>query len=78
MTPLEIRIAYLTKGIKFSATARRIGVSPALVSRVVSRLAWSSPVAAAIADDLGATFDEVWPERVDCLDRRKLSACAQS
>jgi lambda repressor-like predicted transcriptional regulator len=76
MTPLEIKIAYMTKGIKFSATARRIGVSPAVVSRVVNRFSWSVTVATAVADDLGLAFDEVFPERVDCLDRRRLSACA--
>jgi hypothetical protein len=77
MTPLEIKIAYLTKGIRFADTSRRIRVTPGLVSRVVHRTAWSVPVARAVAEDLEKPFEEVFPERVDCLDRRRLSACGR-
>ena len=74
MTPIEIKIAYLTTGKRFADTARRLKVSPALVSRIINRYAWSIPVAQAIAEDLGKPFNDVFPERVDCMDRRRLSA----
>jgi hypothetical protein len=78
MTPLEIKIAYLTKGIRFVDTARRLKVSNGLVSRVISRLAWSMPVARAISEDISRPFEEVFPERVECLDRRRLlSGCGR-
>ena len=77
MTPLEIKIAYLTKGIKFADTARRLQVTNGLVSRVINRLAWSAPVARAVAEDIEKPFEDVFPERVECMDRRLLSACGR-
>lgn len=77
MTPLEIKITYLTKGIRFANTARRLQVSPGLVSRVIHRTAWSVPVARAVAEDLDRPFEEVFPERVECMDRRLLTACGR-
>lgn len=75
MTPIEIKIAYLEKKICFIDTARRLGVTNSLVSRVIARQAWSMAAAIAIAEDVGRAFDEVFPERMDCPDRRRRMAC---
>lgn len=77
MTPLQIKIAYLEKGLRFSDTARRLGVASSVVSRVIHRLAWSVPTATAVAEDLGMTIEEVFPERIGCMDRRLVTACGR-
>lgn len=50
-------------GTNFSAVARELGITPASVSLVSQGLRRSRPVQQALAEKLGTTPEQIWPER---------------
>lgn len=74
MDAKEIKIEFILKDINQSIIARRLGVSPSLVQRVIHRKAVSRPVSQGIADAIGKELLDVFPELVDCRDR-SCAAC---
>lgn len=74
MDAKEIKIEFIRKDINQTTVARRIGVSPSLVQRVIHRKAVSRPVSQGISDALELPLSEVFPELSECADRRR-AAC---
>lgn len=72
MDPKEIKIEFIRKDLSQSILARRIGVSPSLVQRVIHRKAVSRPVSQAIADELGMALYDVFPELAE---NRRCAVC---
>ena len=63
MKPNEIRGHLLLKNVRSSDVARKIGVSDAAVSQVISGTAVSARISAEIARIIGKPVSEIWPGR---------------
>jgi len=61
MNAIEIKIAFIRKGISQAEIAKRAGVSRQMVGLVIRRKAVSSFVMIEIAKALGKTVDQVFP-----------------
>jgi len=61
MSPIDIRIALLRKGVTQSNIADKLQVNKSTVSRVVSGHVVSDRVRKAIADSLGTDVRRIWP-----------------
>lgn len=62
MTPVEIRIELLRRGISVRGLARQLGVSPQAISAVIHRRLKSRQLREAIAHAIGRTPEELWQE----------------
>jgi transcriptional regulator with XRE-family HTH domain len=72
MDAKDIKIEFIRKDLSQTIVARRLGVSPSLVQRVINRKAVSRPVSQGIADAIGKDLSEVFPELAEC---RRCAAC---
>ncbi|MCF8078633.1 MAG: helix-turn-helix domain-containing protein [Desulfobacterales bacterium] len=63
MTPLEIKIELMQARISQSEIARRLGVSPAAVTRMVAGDSTSDPIQREICNVIGRDPVEVFPDR---------------
>jgi len=63
MTPFEIKIALMQRGISMRSIAERLGVSPNAVSLVVHRRMVSGRIMSELAKALEVEFSVVFPER---------------
>jgi lambda repressor-like predicted transcriptional regulator len=61
MSPNEIRIALLRKGVTQSGIARDQGVSAQMVYQVIERKNISHRICEAIGDAIGKDLKEIWP-----------------
>lgn len=61
MTPLQIKIALLEAGIEQKEIAKRIGVTPPAVSQVIHGISSSIKIRRAVAEALGKSIDDLWP-----------------
>lgn len=59
----HIKIAMIRNAVKQRDIANELGVSEALVSRVIKGEATSRRVARSIAEKLGTTPENIWPDR---------------
>jgi lambda repressor-like predicted transcriptional regulator len=62
MTPLEIKVALLKRGVSMRAIARRLGVSANSVSLVANKRMVSRRIMDAIANAVGTDRASVFPE----------------
>lgn len=62
MTPLEIRIALLGKGLTQAGLARDLGITKSAVSHVLAGRRRTPQIRRAIADALGMSYLQVWGE----------------
>ena len=74
MDAKEIRIEFIRKDIEQKTIAKKLGVSGAIISRVIDRKAVSRPAAQAISEAIGRPIEEVFPELEEWRPRRK-TAC---
>lgn len=63
MTPFEIKVALMLRGISMRSIASRLGVSPNAVSLVVHRRMVSGRIMSELAKSLEAEASAVFPER---------------
>lgn len=63
MTPQEIRIALIMKGVTQRDIARRLRVTDGAVSQVIYSRAPSARIMDAIAEIIGKPVDLIWPRR---------------
>lgn len=63
MTPLEIKNALHNAGLNQAAVARAISRSRGLVSRVIDGHCISRPVHEAVAEAIGMSKEQIWPDR---------------
>lgn len=63
MTGLQIRGLLLTRGYTMSRAADEIGVSINMVAMVVNRQRTSARVRRWIADKLGLSVNQIWPQK---------------
>ncbi len=61
MSPVEIKVALLRKGITQTAIANEIGVAITSVNRVIAGLNTSHRIADAVSDAVGKPKKEVFP-----------------
>lgn len=72
MEPLEIRSRLKEIGITISGIARDLGVTPSSVCDVLSRGKVSHKIHSHVAEQIGMTINEVWPDLydIDCQPRK--------
>lgn len=63
MTPFEIKVALMRKGVSMRSVAERLGVSPNAVSLVVHRKMVSSRIMAELAQTVEVEVSVAFPER---------------
>lgn len=63
MTPQEIRIALILKGVTQRDIARRLKVTDGAVSQVIYGDAISARIQDAIAEIIGQQVEQIWPRR---------------
>ena len=63
MTPFEIKVALMRKGVSMRSIATRLGVSPNAVSLVVHRRMVSGRIIDELASALGVEAAALFPER---------------
>jgi lambda repressor-like predicted transcriptional regulator len=61
MTPLEIKIEILKTGVNQNQIAKKVGVTPTLVSQVIYGIRPTRYVREAIAEVIGKPVEELWP-----------------
>lgn len=61
MPPAEIRIALIRAGITQVEIARKVGVYPSVVCRVIDSLTGSDKIRHAIAAAIGIDIKRIWP-----------------
>jgi len=62
MTPLEIKIEMLRSGITQPSIAKKLGVSTVYVHQVIRGLRRSQTIRQTIAEAVGKSVEELWPE----------------
>jgi len=63
MTPLEIRSAIEQAGLNQTSIARVLGIRQSAVSRIIAGTAISRRVHEAIAEAIGVSKEQIWPDR---------------
>ncbi len=73
MDGLDIAFNLRRRGVRQTAIARELGVTPSTVGNVIHGRATSHMVASHIAELLGLELSELWPSKY-CYRPRRLSA----
>ena len=63
MKPNEIRAELLLRGVRPSEIARKLKVGRAAISNVITGCGKSRRIQEAIAEMIGKTVEEIWPEK---------------
>ena len=60
LSPVDIKIALLRKGISAAEIGRRVGVDRSYVTHTIARRRSSRRIRRAIARAIGLSYEEVW------------------
>lgn len=60
MNPREIKAALMLKGVTQASIAKKLGITPSLISMVIQGREKTPRVRRAIAEEIGKKVEEIW------------------